>query len=120
VYLLQYGYAVIDLKKLDPINVDDLCLSQYLAYILQVYTKFAIFCLGVLVLPLTKNSSVDSSPSQLQFVSQRHKPVRGRSARLLMNYIRSMPCKVTISVLSCKLLKCMTFTFILVVLEQLI
>jgi hypothetical protein len=55
VYLLQYGYAVIDLEKLDPINVDDLCLSQYLAYILQVYTKFAIFCLGVLVLPLPKN-----------------------------------------------------------------
>ncbi|KAM0859712.1 hypothetical protein ACQ4PT_047022 [Festuca glaucescens] len=31
----EYGYAVIDLEKLDPQNVDDLCLSQYLACVLQ-------------------------------------------------------------------------------------
>jgi hypothetical protein len=34
--VLQYGYAIIDLENLDPLNVDDLSLSQYLAYILQV------------------------------------------------------------------------------------
>lgn len=47
VYLLQYGYAIIDLEKLDPVNVDDLRLSQYLAYVLQVYTKLDIFFWGL-------------------------------------------------------------------------
>jgi hypothetical protein len=32
--VLQYGYAIINLENLDPLNVDDLSLSQYLAYIL--------------------------------------------------------------------------------------
>ncbi|OEL22890.1 hypothetical protein BAE44_0016090 [Dichanthelium oligosanthes] len=70
--VLQYGYAVIDLEKLDPLNVDDLCLSQYLAYILQ-------------------------------FVSQRHRPLRGRSARLLLDYIRTIPCKAALTVAGCYL-----------------
>ena len=41
--VLQYGYAVIDLEILDPLNMDDLCLSHYLAYILQVCIKFDTF-----------------------------------------------------------------------------
>ncbi|CAO2045371.1 unnamed protein product [Urochloa humidicola] len=72
VSMLEYGYAVIDLEKLDPLNVDDLCLSQYLAYILQ-------------------------------FVSQRHRPLRGRSARLLLDYIRTIPCKAALTVAGCYL-----------------
>ncbi|CAL5022729.1 unnamed protein product [Urochloa decumbens] len=72
VSILEYGYAVIDLEKLDPLNVNDLCLSQYLAYILQ-------------------------------FVSQRHRPLRGRSARLLLDYIRTIPCKAALTVAGCYL-----------------
>ncbi|XP_062218803.1 uncharacterized protein LOC133918768 isoform X2 [Phragmites australis] len=72
VTILEYGYAVIDIEKLDPLNVDDLCLAQYLTYILQ-------------------------------FVSQRHRPVRGRSARLLMDYIRTIPCKAALTVAGCYL-----------------
>ncbi|KAJ1278911.1 hypothetical protein BS78_04G115300 [Paspalum vaginatum] len=72
VSIFEYRYAVIDLEKLDPVNIDDLCLSQYLAYILQ-------------------------------FVSQRHKPLRGRSARLLLDYIRTIPCKVALTVAGCYL-----------------
>lgn len=34
--LLQLGYAVIDLVKLMPSCTDDLCLSRYTAWILQV------------------------------------------------------------------------------------
>ncbi|KAL6888126.1 hypothetical protein ACP4OV_009152 [Aristida adscensionis] len=70
VTIMEHGYAVIDLEKLDPLNVDDLCLSQYLAYIVQ-------------------------------FVSQRHRPVRGRSARMLMDYIRTIPCKAAFTVAGC-------------------
>ncbi|KAL6629450.1 hypothetical protein ACP70R_029215 [Stipagrostis hirtigluma subsp. patula] len=72
VTIMEHGYAIIDLGKLDPLNVDDLCLSQYLAYIVQ-------------------------------FVSQRHRPVRGRSAQMLMDYIRTIPCKAALTVAGCYL-----------------
>lgn len=72
VTVMEYGYIVIDLEKLDPRNVDDLCLSQFLAYVLQ-------------------------------FISQRHRPIRGRSVRLLMDYIRSIPCKAALTVAGCYL-----------------
>ncbi|RWW85545.1 hypothetical protein BHE74_00005763 [Ensete ventricosum] len=36
VTIMEHGYAVIDLEKLEPSSVDDLCLSRYLAWILQV------------------------------------------------------------------------------------
>ncbi|KAF8671751.1 hypothetical protein HU200_049872 [Digitaria exilis] len=72
VSISEYGYAVIDLEKLDPLNVQDLCLSKYLAYILQ-------------------------------FVSQRQRPLRGRSARLLLDYIRTIPCKAALTVAGCYL-----------------
>lgn len=72
VSISEYGYAIIDLENLDPLNVDDLSLSQYLAYILQ-------------------------------FVSQRHRPLRGRSAQLLLDYIRSIPCKAALTVAGCYL-----------------
>nr|XP_045085763.1 uncharacterized protein LOC109744263 isoform X3 [Aegilops tauschii subsp. strangulata] len=70
--ITEYGYAVIDLEKLDAQNVDDLSLSQYLACVLQ-------------------------------FVSQRHRPIRGRSARLFMDYIRNTPCKGALTVAGCYL-----------------
>jgi hypothetical protein len=95
--VLQYGCAVIDLEKLDPLNVDDLCLSQYLAYILQVCFKLDIFHPLLVVAAFEINSSIILFLS-FQFVSQRHRPLRGRSARLLLDYIRAIPCKVCFNV----------------------
>ncbi|XP_020097678.1 uncharacterized protein LOC109716565 [Ananas comosus] len=68
----EHGYAIIDLEKLEPTEVDDLCLSQYLASILQ-------------------------------FISQRHRPIRGRTARLLISYFRKIPCKTSLSAAGCYL-----------------
>lgn len=31
-----------------------------------------------------------------QFVSQRHRPVRGSTSKLLLDYIRTFPCKVNL------------------------
>ncbi|KAK9100997.1 hypothetical protein Scep_024427 [Stephania cephalantha] len=59
----NHGYAVIDLLELDPLNVQDLCLSKFIALVLQ-------------------------------FISQRHRPVRGRTSKLLLDYMRNLPCKV--------------------------
>lgn len=33
---LQHGYAIVDLEKLNPSDAEDLCLSKFLALILQV------------------------------------------------------------------------------------
>lgn len=44
---LQHGYAIVDLEKLNPSDVEDLCLSKFLALILQVtlIIYLLIFCL---------------------------------------------------------------------------
>lgn len=72
VAIMDHGYAVIDLKKLDPSNIEDLCLSKFAAVILQ-------------------------------FISQRHKPVHGSTTQLLLNYIRSYPCKTSLTAAGCYL-----------------
>ncbi|KAK9098992.1 hypothetical protein Syun_026037 [Stephania yunnanensis] len=33
----------------------------------------------------------------LQFISQRHRPVRGRTSKLLLDYMRNLPCKVNLT-----------------------
>ncbi|XP_042408231.1 uncharacterized protein LOC121997719 isoform X1 [Zingiber officinale] len=63
VTIMELGYAVIDLVKLMPSCIDDLCLSRYAAWILQ-------------------------------FISQRHRPIRGHTSQMLLDYIRNFPCKV--------------------------
>ncbi|PKA63478.1 tRNA(Ile)-lysidine synthase, chloroplastic [Apostasia shenzhenica] len=39
----------------------------------------------------------------LQFVSQRQRPIRGRAVRLLLEYIRSIPCKTSLTAAGCYL-----------------
>ncbi|MCL7027634.1 hypothetical protein MKW94_008495 [Papaver nudicaule] len=58
-----HGYATIDVQKLDPSSVEDICLSKFFTLILQ-------------------------------FVSQRHRPVRGRTSKLLLEYVRNFPIKL--------------------------
>ncbi|CAO2822840.1 unnamed protein product [Amaranthus hypochondriacus] len=72
VTIMPYGYAVIDLESLNPLERDDICLSRFLAIILQ-------------------------------FISQRHRPVRGSASRLLLDYIRTVPCKTSFTASGCYL-----------------
>ncbi|CAL9126217.1 unnamed protein product [Musa acuminata var. zebrina] len=72
VTIMEHGYAVIDLEKLKPSSVDDLCLSRYLAWILQ-------------------------------YISQRHRPIRGSISRLLLSYIHNFPCKTSLTAAGCYL-----------------
>ncbi|KAJ8471118.1 hypothetical protein OPV22_025461 [Ensete ventricosum] len=72
VTIMEHGYAVIDLEKLEPSSVDDLCLSRYLAWILQ-------------------------------YISQRHRPIRGSISQLLLGYIHSFPCKTSLTAAGCYL-----------------
>ncbi|XP_059433610.1 uncharacterized protein LOC132166751 isoform X2 [Corylus avellana] len=66
------GYAVIDLQILNPSKVEDICLSRFLALVLQ-------------------------------FISQRYRPVRGSASKLLLDYIRTFPCKTSLTAAGCYL-----------------
>ncbi|GAB4839214.1 hypothetical protein Ancab_028742 [Ancistrocladus abbreviatus] len=72
VTIMNHGYAVIDLKVLDPSKREDICLSKFLASILQ-------------------------------FISQRQRPVRGSASRLLLEYVRTFPCKTSFTAAGCYL-----------------
>ncbi|XP_020536378.1 uncharacterized protein LOC105637727 isoform X3 [Jatropha curcas] len=39
----------------------------------------------------------------LQFISQRHRPVRGSTSKLLLDYIRTFPCKASLTAAGCYL-----------------
>ncbi|KAK4415503.1 tRNA(Ile)-lysidine synthase [Sesamum alatum] len=39
----------------------------------------------------------------LQFISQRHRPVRGNASKLLLSYLRTFPCKTCLTVAGCYL-----------------
>ncbi|KAL8158586.1 hypothetical protein V2J09_000123 [Rumex salicifolius] len=72
VRIMDNGYAIIDLKLLDPSNREEICLSKFLASILQ-------------------------------FISQRNKPVRGSTSKLLIDYVRTYPCKASLTAAGCYL-----------------
>ncbi|KAJ4894501.1 Adenine nucleotide alpha hydrolases-like superfamily protein [Raphanus sativus] len=66
------GYAVLDLERLNPTEVKDICLSKYLTAVLQ-------------------------------FISQRQRPIRGNTLKLLLNYIRATPCRTSLTAAGCYL-----------------
>ncbi|KAK9697717.1 hypothetical protein RND81_08G055900 [Saponaria officinalis] len=72
VTIMPHGYAVIDLESLNPSNQEEICLSRFLALVVQ-------------------------------FISQRHRPVRGSASKLLLEYIRSSPCKTSVTAAGCYL-----------------
>ncbi|RDX69264.1 tilS, partial [Mucuna pruriens] len=74
-----HGYAVIDLQILCPLEIDDICLMKFLSLVLQL------------------------SNFLFQFVSQRQRQIRGSALKLLMDYIRTSPCKNSITAAGCYL-----------------
>ncbi|GAB2270370.1 hypothetical protein Dimus_005273 [Dionaea muscipula] len=72
VTVMDHGYAIVDVKILDPSSIEDVCLLKFLASILQ-------------------------------FISQRHRQVRGSVSKLLLGYIRTFPCKTSLTAAGCYL-----------------
>ncbi|CAI0628854.1 unnamed protein product [Linum tenue] len=72
VNIMDQGYAVIDLMVLSPSKVPDMCLSKFIALVLQ-------------------------------FVSQKHRTVRGATSKRLLDYVRTFPCKTSFTVAGCYL-----------------
>ncbi|XP_031285085.1 uncharacterized protein LOC116143773 isoform X3 [Pistacia vera] len=72
VTIMDEGYAVLDLEVLKPSKIEDICLSKFLALVLQ-------------------------------FISQRQRPVRGSTSKLLLDYFRTFPCKTSLTAAGCYL-----------------
>ncbi|XP_030529899.1 uncharacterized protein LOC115740543 isoform X2 [Rhodamnia argentea] len=72
VTVMDQGYAVIDLKTLNPSKVEDICLAKFIANVTQ-------------------------------YISQRHRPIRGNTSKLLLSYIRRSPCKTSLTAAGCYL-----------------
>ncbi|XWS26849.1 hypothetical protein CRYUN_Cryun26dG0065700 [Craigia yunnanensis] len=70
VTIMYLGYAIINLKALDPSKIEDICLSKFVALVLQ-------------------------------FISQRQRPIRGNTSKLLLQYIRTIPCKTSLTAAGC-------------------
>ncbi|XP_024009533.1 uncharacterized protein LOC18013621 isoform X2 [Eutrema salsugineum] len=66
------GYAILDLERLNPTEVKDICLSKYITAVLQ-------------------------------FISQRQRAIRGSTSKLLMSYLRKIPCKTSLTAAGCYL-----------------
>lgn len=72
VTVMDQGYAVIDLKTLNPSKVEDICLAKFIAHVAQ-------------------------------YISQRHRPIRSNTSKLLLRYMRSSPCKTSLTAAGCYL-----------------
>ncbi|KAF4365419.1 hypothetical protein F8388_012784 [Cannabis sativa] len=70
VTVTDFGYAVIDLEILNPSKIEDICLSKFIALILQ-------------------------------FISQRNRPIRGSTSKLLLDYMRTFPCRTSLTAAGC-------------------
>ncbi|KAL2925236.1 tRNA(Ile)-lysidine synthase [Bienertia sinuspersici] len=88
VTIMPHGYAVIDLGSLNPSEIEEICLSRFMALVLQF--SFML---------------IEFYPSTLlfQFISQRHRPVRGSASKLLLDYIRTFPCMTSLTAAGCYL-----------------
>ncbi|XP_056162006.1 uncharacterized protein LOC115671321 isoform X2 [Syzygium oleosum] len=72
VTVMDQGYAVIDLKTLNPSKVEDICLAKFIAHVTQ-------------------------------YISQRQRPIRGSTSKLLLSYMRRSPCKTSLTAAGCYL-----------------
>ncbi|XP_062090785.1 uncharacterized protein LOC133797041 [Humulus lupulus] len=72
VTVTDFGYAVIDLEILNPSKIEVICLSKFIALILQ-------------------------------FISQRNRPIRGSTSKLLLDYMRTFPCRTSLTAAGCYL-----------------
>ncbi|CAN6540920.1 unnamed protein product [Malus baccata var. baccata] len=64
------GYAVIDLEILNQSEIEDICMTKFIALVLK-------------------------------FISQRNRPIRGSTSKLLLNYMRTLPCKTSFTAAGC-------------------
>ncbi|KAJ9167821.1 hypothetical protein P3X46_019414 [Hevea brasiliensis] len=96
--------AVISACRKTRAFVDQFCFNLINQALTIVHQGYAIIDLEI----LNPSKIVDLCLAKfialvLQFVSQRQRPVRGRTSKLLLDYIRTFPCKTSLTAAGCYL-----------------
>ncbi|KAI9119314.1 hypothetical protein K1719_009989 [Acacia pycnantha] len=96
--------AVISACQMTRLYVDQFCYSLINEAVVIMELGYAIIDLKI----LNTSKIVDICLSKfmslvLQFISQRQRPIRGSALRLLLDYIRTFPCKNSLTAAGCYL-----------------
>ncbi|XP_020547332.1 uncharacterized protein LOC105180372 isoform X1 [Sesamum indicum] len=100
--------AVISACRRTRLHVDNVCrlLLNQAVTVMPVCSShgYAVIDLGNLHAMEVKDIYLAKFAAMvLQFISQRHRPVRGNASKLLLSYLRTFPCKTCLTVASCYL-----------------
>ncbi|XP_016506151.1 uncharacterized protein LOC107823950 isoform X1 [Nicotiana tabacum] len=85
-------------------HVDKMCSNLLHQAVTIMPEGYAVIDLGILRPSDLKDIVLSKFIALLlQFVSQRQRPVRGRASKLVLNYIRTSPCKTAVTASGCYL-----------------
>ncbi|XP_038879702.1 uncharacterized protein LOC120071467 [Benincasa hispida] len=95
-------HAIISACRKTRLFVDQVCLS--LANWTLTITELGYAIIDLEILNQLKPQDICLSKFVslvLQFISQRHRPVRGNTAKLVLDYIQTVPCKTSLTAAGC-------------------
>ncbi|XP_022145008.1 uncharacterized protein LOC111014535 isoform X2 [Momordica charantia] len=94
--------AIISACRKTRLFIDQVCLSLANQTLTITELGYAIINLEILNQLKIKDICLSKFVSLvLQFISQRHRPVRGNTAKLVLDYIRTVPCKTSLTAAGC-------------------
>lgn len=95
-------HAIISACRKTRLFVDQVCLS--LANWTLTITELGYAIINLEIINQLKIQDICLSKFVslvLQFISQRHRPVRGNTAKLVLDYIQTVPCKTSLTAAGC-------------------
>ncbi|KAK4369494.1 hypothetical protein RND71_013286 [Anisodus tanguticus] len=96
--------ALIAACRRTRLDVDKICSNLMHQTVTIMPEGYAAIDLGILSPPELKDIVLSKFIALLlQFVSQRQRPVRGSASKLLLDYIRTSPCKTAVTASGCYL-----------------
>ncbi|KAG6410862.1 hypothetical protein SASPL_128933 [Salvia splendens] len=102
--LLAELQATISACRITRSHVERICRLSLNKAVTITPHGYAVIDLGVLHLIEAKDIYIAKFVTLVvQFISQRHRPVRGNGLKLLLNYLHTTPCKAALTVAGCYL-----------------
>ncbi|XP_042001710.1 uncharacterized protein LOC121751062 [Salvia splendens] len=96
--------ATISACRITRSHVERICRLSLNKAVTITPHGYAVIDLGVLHLIEAKDIYIAKFVTLVvQFISQRHRPVRGNGLKLLLNYLHTTPCKAALTVAGCYL-----------------
>ncbi|KAM5547754.1 hypothetical protein ABKV19_001963 [Rosa sericea] len=94
--------AVISACRKTRVYIDHVCRALMSKAVTISHLGYAVIDLEILNQSKTEDICLSKFISLvLQFISQRHRPLRGNTSKLLVGYLRSFPCKTSVTAAGC-------------------